>query len=139
MVDESGGYLALAVAKILLENKTEVFMVTPEPRVGNEAYKTLELMKIMPELESLGINIYTETNIESIEKNNILLRSIWGTKTNTIENIDSVIFSTFRESNNSLFYSKKLNDIDRKLIGDAMAPRRPAQVIYEAEKLGRNI
>ena len=57
----------------------------------------------------------------------------------TIENIDSVIFSTFRESNNSLFYSKKLNDIDRKLIGDAMAPRRPAQVIYEAEKLGRNI
>ena len=139
MVDESGGYLALAVAKILLENKTEVFMVTPEPRVGNEAYKTLELMKIMPELESLGVNIYTETNIESIEKNNILLRSIWGTKTNTIENIDSVIFSTFRESNNSLFYSKKLNDIDRKLIGDAMAPRRPAQVIYEAEKLGRNI
>lgn len=140
MIDESGGYLPLAVAKILLsDTKAQVNMVTPEPRVGAEVYKTLELMQIMPELEALGINIFSETNVVSINKKEVQLLSIWGTKTHIIDNVDSIIFSTFRESINSLFYTKKLSGLERKLIGDAMAPRRPAQVIYEAEQLGRKI
>jgi len=140
MVDESGGYLPLALAKLLLnEGVCDIHMVTPEARLGSEAYKTLELMQIMPELEAMGLNSYSETNLDSIRPDEVVLRSIWGTKITKITDITSVIFSTFRKSNNYLFYSDELKNTNKHLIGDAMAPRRPAQVIYEAEKLGRTI
>ena len=140
MVDESGSYMPLAVAKELLSKKSiEVHMCTPEPRVGIEAYKTLELMQIMPDLEAMGINIYSETNLQNISGGDITLKSIWGTKTIILEDVSSIVFSTFRKSNNEIFYSNILQGMNMHLIGDAMAPRRPAQVIYEAEELGRKV
>ena len=140
IIEEAGTYLPLGLTDIL--SKTggiEVHLITPEPRVGGEAYKTLELMQIMPRLVQNGVIFHTETNVTSIHGDTVNTNFLWGGGEDKIDNVTSFVFALYRSAEDSLFYALKGMVPELHLLGDAMAPRRPAQIMFDAEVLGRQV
>lgn len=140
IIEETGTYLPLGLADILSKTGSiQVHLITPEPRVGGEAYKTLELMQIMPRLVQNGVLFHTETNVAGIHGDAVNTNFLWGGSESTIENVTSFVFALYRSAEDSLFYALKGMVPELHLLGDAMAPRRPSQIMFDAEVLGRQV
>lgn len=54
-----------------------------------------------------------------------------------LEDIDHVVLAMLRTPVDDLYRELDEGPIEVHRIGDALAPRRPAEAIYEGEKLGR--
>jgi hypothetical protein len=64
---------------------------------------------------------------------------IWGGSPRTITGVDAVVIAMGRVPNDALFDEVKDSFKEVHRVGDVLAPRRPGEVIYEAEKLVREI
>jgi hypothetical protein len=140
IIDESGAYWPLALALAVASAKGSVEIVTPHGTVGEEAVKTGELQSCMPNLIEAGVKLRTQTIVEAIRDGSIQTRSIWGGEPEEIQ-AGTVVVSIMRLPNDEL-YRTVLETVDSanvQRVGDALAPRKLEAVMYEAEKLGREI
>jgi hypothetical protein len=85
------------------------------------------------------VRITTQHFIERIEGNRVEVYDIWGGSPRTITGVDAVVIAVGRVPNDALFDEIKDSFKEVHRVGDVLAPRRPGEVIYEAEKLAREI
>jgi hypothetical protein len=85
------------------------------------------------------VRITTQHFIERIEGNRVEVYDIWGGSPRTITGVDAVVIAMGRVPNDALFDEVKDSFKEVHRVGDVLAPRRPGEVIYEAEKLAREI
>ena len=137
ILEETGFYLPLGLAEILAAGGAEVEIVTPRAMVGEDAMRTLDLSYVMPRLEEAGVLCSAHMGVERIEGDAVHLRSVWGTRTRVIEGVDTVVISMLRSPNETLYRALEGRVADLHRVGDAVAPRRPIQSMYEGEELGR--
>lgn len=140
IVDESGAYWPLALAMLAASAGASVQIVTPHASIGEEAVKTGELQTIMPDLMEAGVQLTTQHVAEGVHNGRLILRSIWGGE--TIETPKgTLVMSIMRLANNELYDALRRSGCSAEIrrVGDAVAPRKLEAVIYEAEKLGREI
>lgn len=138
-LDESGTYLALGVAEVLANNGVEVDFITPLDMIGDDVLRHLDLPFIMPRLVNAGVNMMTQTNIDRIEKNTLYKGSIWGGDLSSIEQVDTLILSMLKSPNDALYQNIRNEFPEVHRVGDCLAPRKPAQIMYEAHELGRKL
>jgi 2,4-dienoyl-CoA reductase-like NADH-dependent reductase (Old Yellow Enzyme family) len=140
IIDESGAYWPLALALSVASAGGSVEIITPHGTIGEEAIKTGELQTIMPDLIEAGVQLTTHEIVEAIQDGQLVARSIWGGEPHETP-AGTVVMSIMRLANDDLY--RELNDASSPVkvqrVGDALAPRKLEAVMYEAEKLGREI
>ena len=137
ILEETGFYLPLGLAEILAAGGAEVEIVTPRAMVGEDVMRTLDLSYVMPRLEEAGVLCSAHTNVEKIEGSAVHVRSVWGGQPRVIEGVDTVVISMLRSPNDALYRALEGSVAALHRVGDALAPRRPIQSMYEGEELGR--
>lgn len=139
IVDETDSYLALGLAEVLAKADVRVEVITPHLFVGEDTLKTLEMPHLFPRLKAAGVKLTAQQFVEQINPNSVEIYDIWGGERRTVE-VDTVVIAMMRSPNDALFQEIRQN-FKKELyrIGDAVAPRKLEAVIYEGEKLGREI
>jgi len=77
--------------------------------------------------------------VEKIEGNTVEVYGIWGDQRRMVTNVDTIVISMMRVPNDALFNEIRNSFEEVHRVGDVVAPRKPVAVIYEGEKLGREI
>jgi hypothetical protein len=139
ILDESDGYLPLGLAEVLAQAGVDVEIVTPHLYVGEEMVRTLELGDVMPRISRLGIRLSAQQFVERIDGRTVEVYDIWSRSTRVIDDVDTLVLAMTRSPDDGLFHEIRNAFPEVHRIGDALAPRMPAAVIYEGEELGRAI
>jgi thioredoxin reductase len=138
IVDETDGYLPLGLAEVLAGAGTNVEVLTPHLFVGEDTLKTLEMAHLFPRLKAAGVKLTAQQFVESINGRSVEIYDIWGGERRMVE-VDTVVLAMMRSPNDTLFQEIRQGFKEVYRIGDAVAPRKLEAVIYEGEKLGREI
>jgi 2,4-dienoyl-CoA reductase-like NADH-dependent reductase (Old Yellow Enzyme family)/thioredoxin reductase len=139
ILEEAGTYLALGVAEILSAKGKEVTIITPLDMVGDDVLRHLDLPFIMPRLLSNDVEMKTQVNIDRVIENTVYYGSIWGGAEKQIDEVDTVILSMLKSCNDEFYQSVRNEFTEVHRVGDCLAPRKPAQLMYEAHELGRSL
>ncbi len=139
ILDETDTYLALGLAEVLAKAGVYVEVVTPHLFVGEDTLKTLEMPHLFPRLKAAGVTLTAQQFVEKIDTNHVEIYDIWGGARRTVE-VNTVVLAMIRSPNAALFQEIR-QSCKKELyrIGDAVAPRKLEAVIYDGEKLGREL
>ena len=136
--DESGAFMPLGLADVLLSAGVEVEIATSHLFVGEDNLKTMELPHVLPPLYAKGLKLAPQTMIDSIDGNDVALQFVWGGPAR-VERVDTVVLSQMRVPNEELYFALKGTGPDVRRAGDAVTPRSLYAVVYEGEVVGREI
>jgi hypothetical protein len=140
IVDETAGYLPLGLAEVLVtQGKVDVEVISPHLFVGEDLLRTLDMPMLFPRLVAADVKLTAQHFLEKIEGNTVEVYSLWGGTPRFINDVDTVVISTMRTPNDGLFNEIRDSFKEVHRVGDVVAPRKPMAVIYEGEKLGREI
>ncbi len=140
IVDETASYLPLGLAEVLAtQGGVEVEVITPHLFVGEDLLRTLDMPMLFPRLVAAGVKLTAQHFIEKIEGNTVEVYHLWGGVHRFISEVDTVVISAMRTPNDGLFNEIRDSFKEVHRVGDVVAPRKPMAVIYEGEKLGREI
>jgi hypothetical protein len=140
IVDETTAYLPLGLAEVLAtKGGAEVEVITPHLFVGEDLLRTGDMAHLLPRLATAGVKLTAQHFVEQIAGNTVEVYNIWGGPQRTMTQVDTVVISMMRTPNDALFNKIRHSFKEVYPVGDMVAPRKPAAVIYEGEKLGREI
>ncbi|RQS19115.1 MULTISPECIES: FAD-dependent oxidoreductase [unclassified Burkholderia] len=139
ILDETGEYLPFGVAEVLSTAGVDVEIISPQNVVGADTQRRLEYSIVLPRLTTHGVRITPQQNLDKIDGTSVWIVSNWGGPSRLETNVDTVLVSIARKPQTSL--SAELRGIvsDVRSVGDCVAPRSLAAVIFEAEEMGRTL
>lgn len=139
ILDGSGFYLPLGLAELLVAAGASVDVVSRHPSVGEELQQNLEAAIVLPRLVAAGVTLRPQHFVEAIDGESVEIYGIWGEPPVRIEGVSSVVLSLARTPCDDLFNELESTSLTVHRIGDALAPRKVADAIYDGEKLGRKL
>ncbi|MCY4086463.1 MAG: FAD-dependent oxidoreductase [Actinomycetia bacterium] len=138
ILDESGSYLPFGLAELLADEGADVELLSPNIVLGEELLRTFDAAHVLPRLRAKGVRLTAMQMIDSIDDGAVQIRDIWGFGDRTVE-VDTVALATMRLPSEKLYLQSEGVFPEVHRVGDAVAPRRLVAIMYEAEKLGREI
>ena len=138
IVDDGSGYVPFGLAELLADNGVGVEVISPQLLLGEDLLKSLDMPHVFPRIVAKGVKLSPQTFIDQIEGSSVTYGFIWGGPRTTAE-FDTVVVAMHKAPNDALWHALKGRVAELHRIGDCVAPRKPAAVIYEAEKLAREI
>jgi 2,4-dienoyl-CoA reductase-like NADH-dependent reductase (Old Yellow Enzyme family) len=139
IVDESGEHLPLGLADVLSAAGVRVEIVTSAAVVGQNALTMLDAPHVLGRLAARDVELSAGYLLERVEGDAVELAQVWSGRPARRAAVDSVVLSMGRVPDDRLFTSLCGLVADLRRVGDALAPRRTVEVIYEAEKVGREL
>ena len=140
IVDDTGSYLPLGFAELLTGAGVMVDIVSPRLFVGEETLKSGDMAYLLPYLKEHGANLFAQHFVEEIYSDGVEVYDIWNPRQRFTLRPSHVILATTRIPNDALYLAlREMSSIDIHRVGDALAPRALEAVMYEGEKLGREI
>ena len=137
--DESAGYWPLGLAEVLSDAGIDVDIVTPHLFLGEDTLKTGDFPHNVPRLQGKGVRMAAQLMIDRIEGAAVHLFGVWGGPPVTIGGVDTVVLAMMKSPVDELYFAVREQHPEVHRVGDAVAPRKLEAVMYEAEKLGREI
>ena len=139
--DDDHYYMGGVLAELLASNGCSVSLVTPAPLVSYWSQFTLEQERIQRKLAKLGVRLYPQTVLSSIEENCARLRNIISGSEFDLPR-DGVVLVSDRISNDAMYYALKPSLEAGKIhslrvIGDAEAPNIIAQAVFSGHLAAR--
>lgn len=142
IMDQTGAYLPLGAAELFTEGdygQNEVTIISPRHYVGEIPKDTWELPLWWKRVGARNIATIPYHVVTSIHDSTVTYRDYQNTHSKQIENVDTFVLSGVRHSVREL-YGELISVIaEVHVIGDADAPRRPADAVYDGEKIGRQL
>jgi 2,4-dienoyl-CoA reductase-like NADH-dependent reductase (Old Yellow Enzyme family) len=139
ILDETAGFLPFGLAEVLASAGAEVEVVTPHMFAAEDVLRTSEMPFLFDRLAKLNVRITAQQIIDRIEGDKAEIRGIWGGNFRTVSGVSTFVIAVSRTPNDDLYEEIKPLFKNVRRVGDALAPRRTAEVIYEGEKLGREL
>jgi dimethylamine/trimethylamine dehydrogenase len=143
--DTDGYFAAVGVAELLLNAGKRVTFVTPQPNVAPFMAFTGEFGPVNVSLRERGAEIVLQHTLAQIAPGGMRGASVWGGETTW--DADAVVLVTQRESVDGIY--RELTADPARLeqegieavyrVGDCLAPRMPADSIFEGHRLAREI
>jgi hypothetical protein len=137
--DESAGYWPLGVAEVLTDAGVEVELVTPHLFFGEDTLKTGDFPHNVPRLQGKGVPITAQMMIDRIDGGDVHLFGVWGAPARVVSGVDTVVLAMMKSPVDELYFTVRDLHPEVHRVGDAVAPRKLEALMYEAEKLGREI
>jgi 2,4-dienoyl-CoA reductase-like NADH-dependent reductase (Old Yellow Enzyme family) len=138
ILDDTGEYLPIGLADLISQQGVAVEIVTRKASVGEEVIGAFEAPFVYPRLLGNGVRFSPQQFVEQIDGREVELYGVWGGPHRTVE-VDTVVLSMYRTPRDGLAQELRGRVDDVRVIGDALAPRRTIEVIYEGEKFGREL
>lgn len=139
IIDDFGDTTAMGVAQLLADGGHEVEIATMAPLVGGQAMLTFDAPLIVyPSLVKAGVKFSPSTTVQSIDGSTITMVDVWSQEARTAE-FDSVVVNMLRKPNDGLYLELRERGVPVRRIGDAVAPRRVDEAIYEGFELGMDV
>jgi dimethylamine/trimethylamine dehydrogenase len=144
--DTDGYYTAVGVAQLLLAAGRQVTVVTPAPTFASFMFFTGEGGPVNRDVRAAGGEVVTGHLLTEIGAQQMVGVNVWGGP--DVEwHADAVVLVTQRESDDAIY--RQLTADPQRLahegidavyrIGDCVAPRRPADCIFDGHRLAREI
>jgi dimethylamine/trimethylamine dehydrogenase len=145
VVDIEGYVVASGLAEHLARGGHQVEVITPFPQVAIVSDQTVEGSLVRARLHELGVVMRTGSVVTEIREGSVAVVSEFG-EVGEVE-CDAVVLVTRRVSEESLYLElmeraaewdpAEIRGVYR--VGDAVAPRLAADVIFDGQRLGREI
>ncbi len=137
-----GQNLGLTTAEYLAENAAEVTVVEATGNLATDVEFMAQKVLLRRIEESNSIAVRLNSNVESIGDDSVLVQC--GGETEPLEDVDQVVIAVERDRERSLIeaVSGGLTEelgIELHVIGDAVWPREPYDVVYEGSMVGRAV
>ncbi|MDF2927356.1 MAG: hypothetical protein K0R57_6270 [Paenibacillaceae bacterium] len=129
-----GGLVGIEVAELLVAQGKEVAIVEMQDEVAKELVHTRKLFAL-EFIARHGLPVYTNTKCMAISEHSITLEQ--DGKVFELENIDTVVMATGSKSLNALIDTVKESGVPYHVIGDALAPRKALEAIYEGAQVAQ--
>ena len=139
VLDDSGFYLPLGLAEVLAAAGVTVDVVSRHPTIGEELQQNLEAAIVLPRLVSAGVTLRPQHFVEAIDGDAVEVYGIWGEPPFRLDGVSTVVLSLARTPRDELFHALDQRSQTVHRIGDALAPRKVADAIYDGEKLARQL
>jgi hypothetical protein len=120
-------------------DRATVEVVTPHLVAGMECHRTGEIGNVLPRLLTAGVKLSPQSLIERIERRAVEVVSVWRGPARIVRDVDTVVIGVGRVPRDTLYYAVRDRFGAVHRVGDALAPRRPMAIMYEAEELGRRL
>jgi uncharacterized FAD-dependent dehydrogenase len=98
-----------------------------------------DLGSVYRRLRSSGIEFVRDVELVAIDGDVVRFRDVYSSETIERTPVDTVILSTGRRALDGLAQEARELGLDVEVVGDALAPRRIFNAIYEGELVGRSI
>jgi len=144
--DTDGYYTGVGVAQHLLAAGKQVTVVTPQPTFASFMFFTGEGGPVNREIRGAGGEILTGHLLSQIAPGRMSGQNVWGGP-EVHWDADAVVLVTQRESDDAVYRALQADPerLEREgieavyRIGDCVAPRRPADCIFDGHRLAREI
>jgi 2,4-dienoyl-CoA reductase-like NADH-dependent reductase (Old Yellow Enzyme family) len=138
ILDETTMYLPVGLAEILATNGgVDVEIITPHLYVGEDIRRNAEIAHVFHRVLEGGVRFTAQHFVERIDGDVIEVYNIWGGARRKIAGVSTLVLSMMRIPNDALYHELRGRVRELHRVGDALAPRKPAALIYEGEELGR--
>ncbi len=139
IIDDFGDTTALGVAQLLADGGHEVEIATMAPLVGGQAMLTFDAPSIVyPTLAKAKVKLSPSTTVQSIDGKTATLVDVWSQEARSAD-FDTVVVNMLRTPNDGLYLELRERGVPVRRVGDAVAPRRVDEAIYEGFELGMEI
>ena len=137
--DESAGFWPLGLSEVLADGGADVDIVTPHLFLGEDTLKTFDFPHNVPRIQGKGVRMTAQMMIDRIEGDTVHLFGVWGAPAQIISGVDTVVLAMMKSPVDELYFAVRDQHPEVHRVGDAVAPRKLEAVMYESEKLGREI
>ncbi len=144
--DCEGYFMGAGLAELLAAEGHEVVLATPHELVAPLCYETLEGYRLRHHLHEIGVEMITETAVQSIGEGALCCLGPFGQELE-IE-AEGVVLVTQRLARDELYLELSATPVDALLaegvegvyrVGDCVAPRMLGDAIFDGHRLGREI
>lgn len=137
IVDDTGEYTALGLAELLTTLGKKVEVVSSKLFLGDNTLLNLDIGHLYPRLYALGVTLTPQHIVTEVTGDGVVLGRVWDGATKTIP-AQSLVTVMLRDSRTALLPQLQ-QQFAVTAIGDALAPRRVDEAIYEGEMAGRAV
>jgi 2,4-dienoyl-CoA reductase-like NADH-dependent reductase (Old Yellow Enzyme family) len=139
VIDETGEYLPLGLADVLSSAGARVHLISPHHEVGGYVLQAQDGTEVLARLAERRVDMLTGMMLAAVEGRRLLLTEMWSQRRRELGPVDTVVLSQLRASEDALARELHAGGTSAQVLGDALAPRRTIEVIYEAERVAREL
>ncbi|UWQ04798.1 FAD-dependent oxidoreductase [Aliiroseovarius crassostreae] len=143
VLDEGGNWRGIGTAWKLAQDGHDVTIVTPDPMVGKELFRSAADLPARKQLARLGVRFVTETVVTGWSDQGAVFGAVCGADCASILTgetcripADSLVLATAERVGMGLKQELRAMGFDPVLIGDAHAPRNAAAAFYDGRRAG---
>lgn len=141
VVDTLGARQGVLTAEYLARAGWQVQFVTQLGQAAPNLAASRDWGKAYGSLRRLGVVFTTDHDLTSIGEHSVSFLDVFTKEPKTIADVDALVLVNGAVAQNRLFHELRSarKDLEVHLIGDALAPRRINDAIFEAELVARKI
>ena len=141
VVDTLGARQGVLTAEYLARAGWQVQFVTQLGQAAPNLAASRDWGKAYGSLRRLGVVFTTDHDLTSIGEHSVSFLDVFTKEPKTIAEVDALVLVNGAAAQNRLFHELRSarKDLEVHLIGDALAPRRINDAIFEAELVARKI
>ena len=141
VVDTLGARQGVLTAEYLASAGWQVQFVTQLGQAAPNLAASRDWGKAYGSLRRLGVVFTTDHDLTSIGEHSVSFLDVFTKEPKTIAEVDALVLVNGAAAQNRLFHELRSarKDLEVHLIGDALAPRRINDAIFEAELVARKI
>jgi hypothetical protein len=141
VVDTLGARQGVLTAEYLVRAGWQVQFVTQLGQAAPNLAASRDWGKAYGSLRRLGVVFTTDHDLASIGEHSVSFLDVFTKEPKTIADVDALVLVNGAVAQNRLFHELRSarKDLEVHLIGDALAPRRINDAIFEAELVARKI
>ena len=136
VISEELGYTALGIAELLAERGHTVSVLSSSAVIGSDLTTTGDLQLAYKRLTPRGVVFSPMTLVEEITPASVRVRNAYSETARELP-ADCVVLVTGAQANDGLYRRLKGRVGRLHVIGDAVAPRRIDQAVYEGDRAAR--
>ncbi|MFC5749849.1 FAD-dependent oxidoreductase [Actinomadura rugatobispora] len=139
VVDDTGDRQAFATAEYLAGRRHAVHVVSAFPQLGHAFADSHDLPFAFGRLRRAGVTFTPNVEVTAIDEDTVTLADVHTGELSRLTDIDGVVLVLGNAADDALARELDGTGLDVHLIGDAQAPRRIFNAIWEAETAARSL
>lgn len=137
--EETGDYFPLAFAELIAKAGVDVEIVSPNLFIGEDTVRALEMQHIYPALRDAGVRLVAQQLVDFVDGSVVAVKDIWSGDVRHIDDVDTLVLSHMRVPREDGLDAVRDAFGEVVLVGDVVAPRKVSEIMFEGEKVGREL
>jgi 2,4-dienoyl-CoA reductase-like NADH-dependent reductase (Old Yellow Enzyme family) len=139
IADESGEYLPLGLADLISAAGTRIDVVTPHAEPAQWVTGAQDGTEVLARLAAREVTFIPGHAVSDVAGAEVSITERWSDRSRSLGTFDTIVLAQLRIADDGLVRRLRDGGAPARALGDALAPRRTLEVVYEAERIGREL